>query len=328
MNGWCLDWADWQRITPDVVRERLAAGADPDERLHAVGNTPLFEVLNQPAAAEMIALLLRYGARVDTMNLIGQTPLWEAVRLGRRDAVSTLLHGGAEAWRPLFGQWSAGLLGLCGPLADLFETLPGALRLGPNIREVQEYADVLIDSYGGWKFGGQSTFAFVSGVPEQEVVTRLGAEPSMCPPSRLRDQSAASDGFEVVHVATSPWGGVALHQYSGMALVSDRFCRYLTTPTGLMAGVFDNPSGGVYVHVWQDGRRVRHIAPGQEPGAEGRIEEWLCRFGDLSGDYSHMERALAYMSMVTGVAVEERWTHEAPHRRVHVRHRPRNRRYG
>ncbi|MCG5214249.1 ankyrin repeat domain-containing protein [Streptosporangium soli] len=319
MNGWLLEWADWQRITPEVVRERLASGADPDERLHAVGNTPLFEVLNQPAAAEMIDLLLAYGARVETMNLIGQTPLWEAVRVGRRDAVAALLRGGAEAWRPLFGQWSAGLLGLCGPLADLFETLPGALRLGPNLRELQEYADVLIDSYGGWKFGGQSTYAFVSGVEEKEVIARLGGDPETCPPTLPRDQPVGHDGLEAIHVATSPWGGVAMHQYDGVALVNEGVCRHVTSPAGLMAAVFDNPTGGVYVHVWQDGRRVRQIAPGQEPGADGRIEEWLCHFGDLSGYYDHMERALAYMSMVTGVAVEERWTREAPHRRVHVR---------
>ncbi|GLW10881.1 hypothetical protein Misp01_60090 [Microtetraspora sp. NBRC 13810] len=322
MDGWGLDWAAWQRITPEVLGERLAAGANPDAGLPALGNTPLFEVLNRPAAREMIELLVAYGAKVDAVNLLGQTPLWEAVRIGRRDAVTALLRAGADPWRRLFGQWSPGLLGLCGPFADLFEDLPGGLRLGPNMRELQDYADVLIDSYGTWKFEGNPAFGFISGVREEEVVRRLGADPDACPPipqgghpSGCRSGGA---GHETIHLATSPWGGVVLHQYDGVALVVERICRALTTPYGLMASVLDDPGGRAYVHVWQDGRRVRQIEPGQEPGAEGRIEEWLCRFGDLSGVYGRMERALACMSMITGVAAEEQWTHEAPHRRIKV----------
>ncbi|MBB5131264.1 hypothetical protein HNP84_000970 [Thermocatellispora tengchongensis] len=311
MHTWRLEWAAWQRITPAVLRERLALGADPDARLHALGNTPLFEVLARDGAAEMIDALAAAGATIDVLNLTGQTPLWEAVRIGRRDSVRALLRAGADPWRPLFAQWSPGLLGMCGPLADLFEDLPGAPRLGPNLREMLEYADILIESYASWQ--GHRAVGFVAGVAEEDVLSRLGA---------LRGERAgeepAGPGYEAVHVATSPYGGVVLHQDDGAALVVERCCRALTTPTGLLASVSAGPGGGTYVHVWRDGRRVRHVEPGQEPGAEGPIEEWLCHFGDLSGDYGRMERALAYMSMITGVAAEERWTREAPHHRVLV----------
>ncbi|MGH8972575.1 MAG: ankyrin repeat domain-containing protein [Acidimicrobiia bacterium] len=68
-------------FTADEVRAALAAGGDPNVRLHNIRNTPLHDVLrSQDPSPEAVELLIGAGADVEAVNEAGETPLWCAVR--------------------------------------------------------------------------------------------------------------------------------------------------------------------------------------------------------------------------------------------------------
>jgi hypothetical protein len=145
----------WRGFTADDVRVALAAGGDPNQRFGAIRETPLHAVLSavlwtpaeQDSSVEAVELLIGAGADVEAVNESGETPLWLAVRRGRRDHTVALLEAGADPWRTVLGGRSAGRVALDGPLAPIFERLPGAPTVSEEERAAQARADELITFY-------------------------------------------------------------------------------------------------------------------------------------------------------------------------------------
>jgi hypothetical protein len=360
----------WQQggyfgFTPEEVRAALAAGGDPDERLMPIRNTPLHEVLGAPTipgrenagSVEAVELLIRAGADVEAVNETGETPLWCAVRHGRREQTAALLKAGADPWRTVLGGRSAGRIALDGPLAGLFEDLPGAPVVSEAERRLQREADELIHGYSSWLYSPQAVMAigepwalkllaviepfcaaFVAGPDEEETIRRIGADPSACPLldfDEYQSQSWApwetsrgpmgtiegSPEESWLWVSTPPSGGVMIFQSNGILPVNDTFCGRVTTGGGLLASVFHH--GEVSVNIWRDGDKAGWPGPFHDPTWEGCPEEaWRCRFGDRSSGFGDLPRSLALMTVLTGVRVDPEWFVTAPKRAVRVSESP------
>lgn len=306
----------WRDSNPAEVRERPAGGFVPGRRLPLQGSTPLHRAA-QEGAAGLIELLLAWGAEVDPADDDGATPLWEAVRHGQDDAVRLLLAAGADPWRPCIAGRSPGLQALFTELADLFVHLPGAPRIGPRLREIQDTVDEMMFSYEN--YNEEFCVAFVGGVSEDEVIHRLGAVPEHCPPVgpealwRMEHDSPV----ETLRVAGPPGGGVVLFQTGGALPVHDTVARLVTAGGGVLAGGFPLTSSSV--DIWRDGVSVARPSVYQQLGHDSLFELWMCRFGDCGAHPStSTERALALMTLLTATYITEGWLWSAPVRVVPV----------
>ncbi|HEX2312884.1 MAG TPA: ankyrin repeat domain-containing protein [Thermomonospora sp.] len=297
-GGWgagLVPWAD-----AEAVRERLAAGADPCAALHAVGNTPLHEALwEEEASAEVVELLIEHGADVEAVNALGETPLWCAVRRRHADAARVLLDAGADAWRPVVGDRSAGRTALFGPLAEIFAGLPGAPAITEEERARQAEADALMAFYDRWEQNTEAVgIAFVAGLDLAELVRRVGRGTFGVP------------GDGEVWLSAPPEGGLTV--LGGTIPVKDAFLAAVSAG-GVAAATFDNPAGGDQrVHWWRDGERAGMFSPFQDPKADDPEEAWLCRFGEEGHPYRDMAQNLALMTLLTGVRADEDWLFEGP----------------
>lgn len=324
--GW-PEWASW--TDTDAVLTRLASGAAPNARLHSIGNTPLHEALWEPRPEpDVVQALLAYGADAEAVNDAGETPLWCAVRRGSERAALALLEVGADPWRPVVAGRSAGRVALDGPLARIFIDLPGAPAIDDEERGRQAEADALIKEYARLprvapQIATGICVAFVSGVDEDEVIRRIGARPAHCPLGSLDDcmdafyQVNQRPGAEVLWVGTPPDGGVVVLHQMGVLPVEDRFGARISAGGGVLAGMFDDSSGGEQrVRWWRDGRLSACPSPYLDPRAEDPPEAWLCRFGDHADPSGYVERNLALMAMLTGVRPGAQWLEHAPKRIV------------
>jgi ankyrin repeat protein len=323
----------WRGFTADHVRAALAAGGDPNQRSGAIRETPLHAVLSaalwtpaeQDSSVEAVELLIGAGADVEAVNESGETPLWLAVRRGRRDHTVALLDAGADPWRTVLGGRSAGRVALDGPLAPIFEQLPGAPTVSDEERAAQARADELITFYEQWRHLPDGLcVAFVSGVDEDGVIRRLGLDPAEWPSmvDAHEDGTAGQIDYDpdqtVLWVGRTEGGGVVVYDWWGVAPVSDFFCRAVSAEGGEVASTFNNPAGGeLHVNWWRDGARIAWPDPGRDPSPNDPPEAWLCRFGDHSHESFYMYRNLALMTMLTGVRVDlPRWLDEGPKRLV------------
>ncbi|ACZ86815.1 ankyrin repeat domain-containing protein [Streptosporangium roseum] len=315
-NEWVGGAGAWSDTNLAEIQERLADGFDPGQRLFWLRSTPLHQAA-QEGAVKVIELLLASGAEVDPADSYGATPLWEAVRHGQDDAVRLLLAAGADPWRPCIAGRSPGLQALFTELADLFAHLPGAPRVSPRLRELQETVDEMMFSYEDYNEG--FCIAFVGEVAEDEVIRRLGADPGLCPPveaGALWEAEHASPA-ELLRVASPPGGGVVLIQTEGVLPVHDGVARRVTTGGGVLAGAF--PLAGTSVDIWRDGFSIARPSVHEQLSDDSLFELWMCRFGDCGAHPSvSMERILALMTLLTATYVTEEWLWSAPMRLVPV----------
>ncbi|WP_433257124.1 ankyrin repeat domain-containing protein [Streptosporangium sp. CA-135522] len=316
-DEWVGSMGAWSDTNLAEIRERLADGFDPGQRLFWLRSTPLHQAA-QEGAVKVIELLLASGAEVDPADRYGATPLWEAVRHGQDDAVQLLLAAGADPWRPCIAGRSPGLQALFTELADLFTDLPGVPRISPRLRELQDTVDEMMFSYEDYNEG--FCIAFVGGVAEDEVIRRLGAAPELCPPvepGALWEAEHASP-VELLRVASPPGGGVVLFQTEGVLPVHDGVARLVTAGGGVLAGAF--PVTGTSVDIWRDGFNVGRPSVHEQLSEDSMLELWMCRFGDCGAHPStSMERILALMTLLTATYVTEEWLWSAPVRLVPVR---------
>ncbi|MFF4992975.1 ankyrin repeat domain-containing protein [Streptosporangium saharense] len=315
-----IEWSEitgaWSDTNLRKIRERLAEGFDPGQWLPWLDSTPLHQAA-QEGAVRVIGLLLAAGAQVDSTDGDGVTPLWEAVRHGQDDAVRLLLAAGADPWRPCIAGRSPGLQALFTELAGLFSDLPGAPRIGPKLREIQETVDDMMFSYEDYH--EEFCISFVGGVAEEEVVRRLGAVPEHCPPvmgGELRRAEHESP-FETVRIASPPGGGVVLFQSEGILPVHDSVARRVTSGGGVLAGGFPLTSGSI--DIWRDGVSVARPSVHEQLGDDSPFELWMCRFGDCGAHPSTpTERVLALMTLLTATYVTEEWLWNTPTRVVPI----------
>ncbi|MFJ2033105.1 ankyrin repeat domain-containing protein [Streptosporangium sp. NPDC087985] len=315
-DEWVGGIGAWSDTNLAEIRERLADGFDPGQRLFWLRSTPLHQAA-QEGAVKVIELLLESGAEVDPADSYGATPLWEAVRYGQDDAVRLLLAAGADPWRPCIAGRSPGLQALFTELSDLFVHLPGAPRVSPRLRELQDTVDEMMFSYENYK--EEFCIAFVGGVTEDEVIRRLGADPGLCPPVEACALWETERAFpvEFLRVASPPGGGVVLFQTEGVLPVHDRVARLVTSGGGILTGAF--PFAGSSVDIWQDGFSVARPSVHDQLSDDSLFELWMCRFGDCGAHPStSVERILALMTLLTATYVTEEWLWSAPMRLVPV----------
>ncbi|MBB2913620.1 hypothetical protein FHS43_004929 [Streptosporangium becharense] len=315
-NEWAEDAGAWHDSNLTEIRELLEGGFDPGRQLPWLRSTPLHQAA-QEGAVGVIELLLASGAAVDPVDADGATPLWEAVRHGHDEVVKLLLAAGADPWRPCIAGRSPGVQALFTDMAGLFADLPGAPRISPRLRELQDTVDAMMFSYE--TYNEELCVAFVGGVSEEDVVRRLGSVPELCPPleaSELR-RAEQDSRMEVLRVGSPPGGGVVLFQADGILPVQDGVGRTVTSGGGVLAGAF--PFASPSVDIWRDGVAVARPSVYEQLTDTSMMELWMCRFGDCGAHPSTAtERALSLMTLLTSTYITEEWLWSAPMRLVPV----------
>lgn len=321
------DWegmglAGWQDI--DLVRTRLAHGADPVARLDSWSDeTPLHRAAEH-GVPEVVAELLRHVQDVDVQAREERTPLWEAVCHGKREAVELLLAAGADAWSPQMGGRSPGRLALTTELAPLFEALPNAVLLTPDEHAAQEDADRRAAVFHDMHLDGLSV-AFVASIDEETAIRRLGADPAAAPVLDLDREpgpyGTGPNGFDpddydlaerFVGVTGVP-GGCVLIQPAWYYLSRPDVLNALS-PGTTAYGLYFNPKGGTFGEFSRDGRSERHEEMGSVSGDEPDLH-WLYRFWQWDKPGMWGAHSLAYASHMGGIRVTNRAAVVGPPRR-------------
>ncbi|ARF57621.1 ankyrin repeat domain-containing protein [Streptomyces gilvosporeus] len=324
--------ADWEGmrhdhwLDADLVRARLANGADPDATDPDNRATPL-HLAAAHGSPEAVAALLARTADADARDDEGCTPLWHAVCHGAQANAALLLEAGADAWRSQLGGRSPGRLALTTALAPLFAGLPGAVPLTDEERAAQRDADERIAVFRGVGTEGLSV-AFVLGIDEDEAVRRLGGDPRNSP---VRDVDAEPGpdgtdlyGFDPYDVdeaerwvgVTGVNGGCVLIQPSWYGMSTDAVLNALS-PGTTAYGVSFNPKGGTFGTFSRNGR----TALGEEIGKPGHHSgspegHWLYRFWDwdVPEDMWGAD-VLAYASAMAGLRLTDAAAVDGPPRR-------------
>ncbi|MEU6365859.1 ankyrin repeat domain-containing protein [Streptomyces sp. NPDC046931] len=323
------DRGDWEGITHDgwkdidLIRARLAHGAEPGGPLESWSDETPLHLAAQHGSGEVVAELLRHVEDVDIPADNGRTPLWDAVCHGAREPVELLLAAGADAWSPQLGGRSPGRLALTTALAPLFAGLPGAVPLTAEERAAQEDADRRAAVFHDVHTEGAS-FAFVAGLDEETVIRRLGADPAAAAVLDLDKEpgpyGTGPGGFDpygeeagrFVGVTGVP-GGCVLLQPMGFTVSTHAVLDALSLGTTAY-GLYFNPKGGTFGQFSRDGRSEPHEEIGLVWGGEPELH-WLYRFWqwDKPGMWDAGE--LAYASHRGGVRLADQRAVAGPPRR-------------
>ena len=195
-HGWgVMGWGSWTDLTR--VRERLAAGADPDHIDAGLWSRPLHFAADN-GTGEVVAELAAHVSDVDALDA-ARSALWVAVYERQTSAIAALLAAGADPWRPMMAGWSPGRLALAGPDAALFATTdtstgdtavggPGARALSPAETELVARSARLSAVLADLPIDGLS-LAAVAGIDAREAIRRLQATPD----DRLPTNADAAD---------------------------------------------------------------------------------------------------------------------------------------
>ncbi|MFF3209834.1 ankyrin repeat domain-containing protein [Streptomyces sp. NPDC002886] len=328
------DRADWEGMgyegwaDPELIRARLAAGADPDPDPDGGHfGSPLHRIA-ESGRPESVAELAGLVADVDALDHLdgsGVTALWEAVAHGRADNAAALLAAGADAWTPRIAGRSPGSLALSTDMAALFADLPGAVPRSAQEVTAQREADEQALVFRGIHTEGLSV-AFVAGITEDEAVRRLGTDPERCRVLDLDREpgpyGTGPDGFDpsaeeaerFIGVTGVP-GGCVLIQPFWYGASTPKVLRALS-PGGRAYGVYFNAAGGTFGQLSVDGREDEHEEIGLPPYEGSPEGHWLHRFWqwgpeeDLRG-----ARSLAYACARAGMRLEDGRAVEGPPRR-------------
>lgn len=276
-------WADAGRVV-----EVLGSGADPNARIGALGSTPLSMAAGEGSVGA-VEVLLRAGADVEAADVRGVTPLWTAVRSGRRAVVEALSAAGANPWRPVWAGRSAAAVAVFTPLADVFTPPPGAVVVTAAEERAQREADAEIERFAAVRGPDGLILAFVPR-PAPEVLAALGA------------REAEEDDWD-----DEPDGG--LTEVPGGCLVR---CDRVLVPSlhevlpalagdGVAAAVNDDATGGVHLVLADDTGTYRLGEPLDDPAPDAPPLLWTYRFGDRSHQWSMTARAFAAACALTGV---------------------------
>ncbi|KUJ66306.1 hypothetical protein ACZ90_38440 [Streptomyces albus subsp. albus] len=305
---------DWRDL--ELVRARLAAGADPDRLDEDPATTPLHRAA-ECGSGEVVAALAGRARRVDATDADGLTPLWLAVCHGNREAAAALLAAGADPWRQQVGSRSAGRLALTTAMAPLFAELPGAVPLTAEELAAQREADRQIDVFREILTEGLSA-AFATGLDEDEAIRRLGADPRSCPVLQL-----GPIGFEWSMLDEAP--GVAVTGVDGgcvligSAAYDEKVLRRMSAGTTVYALYF-NAKGGIYGTLARD-RRLRSEEMGLSPELGLADDEiwpeghWRHRFWQHGDDGLFGAAPLAYACAAAGMRLTDPAPFTGPPRR-------------
>ncbi|UQI49764.1 ankyrin repeat domain-containing protein (plasmid) [Streptomyces sp. HU2014] len=300
------DRADWEGMgkegwaDPDVVRGRLAAGADPDD----AQAWPLHRAAAD-GSPETVGELARKVTDVDQIDDQGETALWHAVCHGADEHAATLLAAGADAWTPRIGRWSPGRLALTTRLAPLFApTAPEHARLTKAEHAAFEAADAQAAVFTDLHTEGISV-AFLSGITPSEAIRRLGADPENPGPEKYDPYDDWDHSARVV-AATAVPGGCALVQHTSYGLSTSSWLAALTTGGGRAYSLYFNPKGGTTGTLAENGRVLHREEIGLPPGEEEPEDHWVHRFWLWDNSARLWDGSeLAYAASQAGVTVPD-----------------------
>ncbi|MDK1472491.1 DUF6461 domain-containing protein [Streptomyces sp. 549] len=302
---------DWQRMVRSdwhdlrVVRTRLAAGADPDgdPQDRADGGPPPLHRAAEEGAAEVVAELAGRVSDLEAVDGEGHTALWAAVCADSPDAAAAMLAVGADPWRPVVGERSAGWLGLRNKCADVFAGLPGAVLPTADETARQQEADWLIGLFTGEYPEGLAA-AFVAGLTEDEALRRVGLDPAACSPLTEADRAAwdalEHEAGDVTGVSAVPGGCVLMHAYNYWLRTEEALIPLSAGTTAY--GLYFNPKGGVFGTLARDGAVVLHEEIGLDPDEDSPADHWLFRFYDRGPEHLHDASCLAYACWTAGLS--------------------------
>ena len=257
-GGWTgFTWYTWDDL--GKVRERLAAGADPNR--FGRSESPL-HIAAENGSADVVAELARRVDDVDAM-VDGRSALWQAVAANRPDNARALVAAGADPWRDMMSGWSPGRLSLASPTPDLFDsgaslTTEEAAAVEESRRLIAVLGDIHIDGLG---------LACVAGVDVAEAMRRLDAEFAEGDPEQLMAEweEAPFDGDLLTMWATDVPGGCVLAQPWGYGPQMPVITKALSAGTTCY-GMYANPKSGNQGSIMRDGEVVGwDLHPGGGP---------------------------------------------------------------
>ncbi|MFG1716435.1 ankyrin repeat domain-containing protein [Micromonospora sp. NPDC049203] len=234
-----VDWSrmgygSWSDLA--VVRERLAAGADPNTLVGGRGR-PLHHAA-QMGSSEVVTELARVVDDVDAVD-DGRTALWLAVHAGKPANARALVAAGADPELPMMAGWSPARLSLAGATLALFDTSVTLTEAeAATVAEARRLIDALadIDSEG-------MSLCCVAGIDATEAVRRLDA-------TVIEDQIVVEDMWDADEdesirilgvtdvpggfVVSQPWAYGASMPLVALLLSADTVCY----------GMYVNPKSG------------------------------------------------------------------------------------
>ncbi|MEU9114732.1 ankyrin repeat domain-containing protein [Streptomyces sp. NPDC048483] len=337
------DWRD-----AELVRTRLANGADPDRVQPDSVETPLHLAAAQSPPG-IVAELIARAREVDARDGEGCTALWHAVCHGAKENAALLLEAGADAWSPQLCGRSPGRLALTTAMAPLFAGLPGAVPLTEEERAAQREADERTAVFAGVETEGVS-IAFVPGIDEDEAIRRLGGGPCTCTASDEDDDEDDEDDEDEAEdeeeeedededdidpdeflYGLDPWefedperhigvtgvpGGCVLIQPTSYLLNTDSVLEALS-PGTTAYGLYFNPAGGTFGGLSRDGHSKSWEEIGHPAlGSDSPDAHWLYRFWDWDVPEDAWGAAeIAYASAMAGLRVTDAAPLDGPPRR-------------
>lgn len=283
------DWGD-----AALIRARLDGGASPDAPVRQGGARPLHLAASW-GKAETVAALLAHGAEADAHDEEGHTPLWYAACGADEGMIRALIQAGADVWTPQEDPWSPGRLLLTTPLSPLVTELPGAVPLPAEEVAALRAADALIAAFSEQDLWTEGLgIAFVAGVGEDEVVRRLGGDPTLCPavdqdnlPFDPLDYDASPRYVGVTGVDGSPGGCLMVR--GGYMPSDDTVLRAVSAGTSAY-GVYFDPKGGTFGAMARDGGIVAREEIGLSPQASDPAAYWTFRFWQRGSAFAHGRR--------------------------------------
>lgn len=284
-----LGYGGWSNL--DAVRERVEAGADPQEEIRYQGR-PL-NLAAERGSPDVVAYLAGAVDDVDTED-DGRTALWLAVHANRPDNARALAAAGANPYPPMMNGWSPARLSLASAIPDLFPTRPGIALSDEEQNEVARAggllaatADVMDDGYSA---------CCVRGIDAAEAVRRLGAErlPNVDWAQEFADEQPSLSLVGVTDVGngcivSQPWA-YACSLYVGEALSA-----------GTVAyAMYANPKSGNQGSSYSDGTETGgDLSPGAEWSSPDDPPLEILR------SYLYRTSALAYCCAYAGLELDD-----------------------
>ncbi|KUL25341.1 hypothetical protein ADL15_41095 [Actinoplanes awajinensis subsp. mycoplanecinus] len=281
-----MGYGSWSDLA--AVRERLAAGADPNILVRGHGR-PLHHAARE-GSAEVVTELARLVDDVDAVDG-GRTALWLAVHAGKPANARALVAAGADPERPMMAGWSPARLSRAGATPELFDTSATLTEAeAAAVTEARRLIDALADIRGD----GMS-LCCVAGIDATEATRRLDAtvlEDDIV----LEDMWGAhdDDAIRTLGVTDVP-GGCVVSQPWAYGASMPVVARLLSAGT-VSYGMYANPKSGNQGAAMHDGDMTGwDLHPG------GGWSEADAPAADVLRDFLYQHHAVEYCCAYAGV---------------------------
>ncbi|WP_433217195.1 ankyrin repeat domain-containing protein [Microtetraspora malaysiensis] len=247
VGWWIVGYDGWTDL--DLIRDRLAAGADPNSGVH-IFDRPL-HIAAEQGSPEVVAELAMRVDNVDAEHR-GRTALWMAAFAGRVDNARALVAAGADPWRLMMGGWSPGRLSLAGPAPGLFPIPSPEIGLSPAEAAAAAEARRLIPALGDFYYEGLS-LACVADVSAADATARLEATPADdVDIDALYEACWNIPDADMIFGITDVPGGCVITQPWGYTTSTPGVVKRVS-PGTICYSMYANPKGGSGGYIARDG---------------------------------------------------------------------------